>query len=81
MKNKGWNSVDVTILFEGHFPGALLLRSNQLYAEICKESPRELNSVSGDWPVGVKAASNLFYPTKKRYPGKEILERRKGAVK
>ena len=28
--------------------------------KICKEIPRELNSVSGDWPVFVKAASNLL---------------------
>ena len=34
--------------------------------KFCKESPRELNSVSGDWSVRVKAAFNPFNHTNKK---------------
>ena len=48
------------------FPGVLLSHSHYLLLKFCKESPRKLNSVSGDWPVRLKGAFNLFSLTNKK---------------
>ena len=46
--------------------GVLLSRSHRYKLKFCKESPTELNSVRGEWPIRVKAAPNLFNLTNKK---------------
>ena len=67
MKNRGRDWVEVTRLF-WHFLEYFFHAVISYKPKFCKESPRELNSVSGDWPVRVKAASNLFNLTNKKNP-------------
>ena len=65
MKNRGRDWVEVTRLFWRfleHFFHAVI--SYKL--KFCKDNPRELNSVSGEWPIRIKAASNLFNLTNKK---------------
>ena len=71
MKKRGQNWVEVTRLFwggegGGHFLEYLFHTVISYKLKFCKESPRELNSVSWDWPIKVKAAANLFNLTSKK---------------
>ena len=64
MKNRSRDWVKVSRLFWHfleHFFHAVICYK----LKFCKGSPRELNSVTGEWPIRVKAASNLFNLTNK----------------
>ena len=67
MEHRGWNWIEVTrFFFFFHFLEYCFHAFISCRLKFCKESPRGLNSVSGDWPVSVKAASNLFNLTNKK---------------
>ena len=78
MKNRGRDWVKATRLFWQfleHFFHAVI----RYKLKFCKGSPRELNSVRGEWSVRVKAASNLLNLTNKKVT-KLIRKRLSGNV-
>ena len=65
MKNRGRDWVKVTRLFL-HFLEDFFHAVISYKLKFRKGSPRELNSVTGEWSVRVKAASNLLNLTNKK---------------
>ena len=65
MKNRGRDRIKVTRLF-WHFLEHFFHAVIRYKLKLCKGSPRELNSVIGEWPIRVKAASNQFNLTNKK---------------
>ena len=65
MKNRGRDWVKATRLF-WHFLEHFFHAVTRYKLKFCKGSLRVLNSVTGGWPIRVKAASNLFNLTNKK---------------
>ena len=66
VKNRGRDRVKVTRLF-WHFLEHFFHAVIRYKLKFCKGSPRELSSVTGEWSIGVKAASNQFNLTNKKF--------------